>query len=333
MSRQVRDRVTATTLGGLLLGAALLMTGTADAGQVAGGGPQVVRAGGVLAQPCDSTPPAESMTVPADGTVGLVNRTGHGARSRLNGAGKIPDDGTTEVVFRRGTTAVILDPSCASTDEATPVLIGASPSPTAEPGPLPAPGDPDTDPPGAPFAPGDGDAPEEPADGDSAPFDSVAPAIRPEQPSGTIPGRPTTIAPTTIATPSATIGPATSRPDRSHVAAQAEPQDGAARRTRIRRPGGTTRAVAPGMPRGDAETVLPGVPGAGRPATPPETTPERPAGPRTAAAAEPVAAKRPLPHSQSVGLLAVIAMVCVLGVTIAIIRAIVSERAYRANLA
>lgn len=340
MSRQFRNRVTATALGGFLFGAALLTTGTADAGQVAGGDRQVVFAGGMLGLPCDSTPSAESMTVPADGTVRLVNRTGHLARLRLGGArkGLIPDDGSTEVVFHRGTTAVTLDPTCAITDRATPVLINASPSLTGGPGPMPAPGDPDPGPPGAPFAPGDGDTGGEPADSDSTLFDSPAPAIRSQRPSVPVPGRLTTIAPTTIAARPTTIGPATIRPDRSHVAAQAEPQDGAARRTTAHRPGGTTRAVAPGVPPGDDETIPPGVPGPGRPASPTGTAPGHPAGSRSGVAAEPAAAERPLPDSQPpdsqpLGLLAVIATVCVLGVTIAIIRAIVSERAYRANVA
>jgi hypothetical protein len=345
MSRQFRNRVTATALGGFLFGVALLTTGTADAALVAGGGRQVEFAGGVLGLPCHSTPSAESMTVPADGTVRLVNRTGHLARLRLDGArtGLIPDDGSTEVAFHRGTTAVTLDPTCAITDRATPVLISASPSLTAGPGTMPAPGDPDTGPPGTPFAPGDGGTGGEPADSDSTLFDSPAPAIRSQRPSVPVPGRLTTIAPTTIAPTTiaaqpatigqATIGPATIRPDRSHVAAQAEPQDGAARRTTTHRPGGTTRAVAPGVPPGDDETIPPGVPGPGRPASPTEAAPGHPAGSRSGVAVEPAAAERPLPDSQPLGLLAVIATVCVLGVTIAIIRAIVSERAYRANVA
>ena len=70
MSRRVRNRVTATALGGLLLGAALLTTGTASADQVEGGGWQVVfGGGGVLGISCRSTPSVESMVVPAEGPV------------------------------------------------------------------------------------------------------------------------------------------------------------------------------------------------------------------------------------------------------------------------
>ena len=90
MSRQVRHRVTAVALGGFLLGAALLTTGTANADQVEGGGWQVVfGGGGVLGISCQSTPSVESMIVPAEGTVRVVNRTGHGAKLVINGRVRI----------------------------------------------------------------------------------------------------------------------------------------------------------------------------------------------------------------------------------------------------
>jgi hypothetical protein len=50
-------------------------------------------------------------------------------------------------------------------------------------------------------------------------------------------------------------------------------------------------------------------------------------------AAEPVAAMATLPESQPIGLLAVMAIVCVLGVGAATIRAIVSQRASRTPIA
>jgi hypothetical protein len=49
-------------------------------------------------------------------------------------------------------------------------------------------------------------------------------------------------------------------------------------------------------------------------------------------AAEPVATMRRLPESRPIGLLAVIAIVSVLGVATGSIRAFVSQRAYRANV-
>ncbi|MEU8230193.1 hypothetical protein AB0C12_11375 [Actinoplanes sp. NPDC048967] len=332
MSRQVRNRVTATALGGFLLGAALLTTGTANADQVEGGGRQVVFAGGgVLGLSCKSTPSVEVMSVPADGRVRLVNRTGHGARLRLNGEsrGTIPDDGSTEVVFRRGTTAVTLDPSCAITDQATPVLVTASPTLTANPDPIPAPADTFSDPADAPSTL------EAPAattgTATSTLPDSVAPATRPQRSSTTTAGRPATIRPGTSHASSVAAQAAT-------TAAQAMPQGGAAPRVKTRTPTrGTAGAAVPafsGMPPGDDKTILPGVPTLDLPSSPTAAAPELPAGPSAGiVAAEPVAAMRPLPDSQPIGVLAVIATVSVLGVAIGVIRAIVSERASRARVA
>src|SRR4051794_27977430 len=116
MSRQVRYRVAALTLGGLLLGAPPLLNGSAQAGgeeggRVEGGGQQVAftRRGGPRL-PCRSTPEVESVTVPAGSTIRLVNRTGHSADLRLgeNRKGTLGDDGTADVVFRSGTTAVAM---------------------------------------------------------------------------------------------------------------------------------------------------------------------------------------------------------------------------------
>jgi hypothetical protein len=328
MSRRVRNRVTATVLGGFLLGAALLTTGTANAEQVAGGGRQVVFAGGgVLGLSCRSSPSVESMIVPADGKVRLVNRTGHGARLRLNGEskGSIPDDGSTEVVFRQGTTAVTLDPTCAIPDQTTPVLVTASPALPSMPNPIPTPADAVSDPAEVPAAPSDPGTPDRPADSGSALPDPVV-ATRSAT---TAAGRPSAVRSKTSRAHRVAAQAAT-------TAAQAMPQGGAAPRVRTRTLHGTAGAVAPaftGMPPGDDKTILPGVPSLELPA-PPTAAPELPAGqPSGIVAAEPVAAMRPLPDSQPDGLLAVVAMVCVLGVAIGVIRAIVSERASRASVA
>ena len=88
MSRQFRYRVAALVLGGLLFGGPLLTNGTASAepGRAAEGGRQVTFAGGgVLGLSCRSHPDVESMTVPADSTVRVVNRTGHSANLQLGG--------------------------------------------------------------------------------------------------------------------------------------------------------------------------------------------------------------------------------------------------------
>jgi hypothetical protein len=331
MSRQVRHRVTAVALGGFLLGAALLTTGTANADQLEGGARQVVFAGGgVLGLSCKSTPSVESMTVPADGTVRVVNRTGHGAKLLINGTskGSIPDDGATEVVFRRGTTAVTLDPNCTIADQATPVLVTATPSLTAQPDPMPAPTD--TAATETPSAPSNTPATSD-GSGSSLP-DSVSPATQPQRPSTSIAGRPSEVRPQTSRVNSVAAQAAT-------TAAQAMPHGGAAPRVKTKSTTlrGTGAAVAPafsGMPPGDEKTILPGVPSLEL--TPPETqaAPVVPVVPPTdVVAAEPVAAVRPMPESQPIGLLALIAGVSVAGVAVAAIRAIVSQRASRASVA
>jgi len=179
MSRQFRYRVTAIVLGGLIFGAPLLTNGTASAEQVGEGGRQVVfEGGGVLGLSCRSRPDVESMVVPADSTVRVVNRTGYSAKLQLGGdtKGVLPDDAATEVVFRRGTTPVVLKPNCALGDDTLPVLVTAAPSaPVSMPDPIPAPsGDG-----GTPMAATSGsDGPSGPAAGTTLP-DTMAAATRP----------------------------------------------------------------------------------------------------------------------------------------------------------
>ncbi|MEU7903845.1 hypothetical protein [Actinoplanes sp. NPDC049118] len=330
MSRQVRHRVTAVALGGLLLGAALLTTGTANADQVEGGGWQVIfGGGGVLGISCQSTPSVESMVVPAEGTVRVVNRTGHGATLLLNGAfsGPVPEDGATEVVFRRGTTAVTLDPDCALNDQATPVLVTASPSQAAKPDPIPAPiGSEISDTPSAPSRPGT------PASSDGRPSmpDSVAPVSRPQRQSTTRAGRPAEKRPG--------ASPANGAAQAATRAAQAMPQGGAAPRVKDKsNPRGTAAVVEPafsGMPPGDEKTILRGVPAIEPTLSESQSAPALPAAPPTyAVAAEPVATVQPMWPSRQIGLLGLIATVCAAGVAAGAIRAIVSQRASRASVA
>jgi hypothetical protein len=312
MSRQVRHRGTALVAGGLLLGAPLLMNGTASAGQVGEGGRQVVFAGGgVLGLSCRSNPDVESMTVPADTTVRVVNRTGHSAQLRLGGTaqGRIPDDGSTEVMFRRGTTAVLLTPACALGDASTPLLVTAMPSsPAAMPDPIPAP---------------------------SAPADAVAPSADRGSPSASAGGSalPDSVSPAGPAVPTSpqATGERASRPA---AAVPAMPQGGAASprlKTKILRGTGRAAPAFSGMPPGDHKRLLPGAPTIGLS----QVTDPAPAAvpPPDVVAAEPVAAMAALPEPQPIGLLTVTAIVCVLGVAAAAIRAIVSQRASRAPIA
>jgi hypothetical protein len=317
MSRQFRYRVTAVVLGGVLLGAPLLTNGTASADQVEGGRQVVFGGGGVLGLSCRSTPDVASMTVPAESTVLVVNRTGHSAQLRLGGdtKGTIPDDGSTEVVFRRGTTAVLLDPNCALAAESTPVLVTASPSPDpGTPGPTPVPAD------SSPTAtPSDSDSPSSSAGPGSGPPDST--------PSNTTQGGTTT--------PSRPGKPRLST-SRHGTGTAVEtvgsmPQGGGAVRLRTRNTRGTAGAAPAfsGMPPGDAKKLVDGVPSVDLPqtATATSTTPAT-----DVPAAEPVAAMEPMSQNRPIGLLAVVAAVCVLGVGTGAIRAFVSQRASRATI-
>ncbi|GGQ45542.1 hypothetical protein [Couchioplanes azureus] len=323
MSRQVRHRVAAIVVGGFLLGTAVATTGTANAEQAGETGRQVVFAGGgVLGLSCKSTPSVGSMTVPAESTVRVVNRTGHGANLLLNGAsqGSIPDDGSTEVVFRRGTTAVMLDPSCAIADQATPVLVTATPSTSpATPAPMPSPSDVATG--GGTATPsGPGTAPT--TGGDPSQPDAGFPATR--RPA--MPGNAGSIVLRPGARPPAAAAPAGFPPG-------SMPLGGHAARTQTTTMRGTAEGGLPGMPPGGDKTLLPAVPSADLGATT-EAVPAHQAGPATEiAAAEPVAAMRPMSDSRPIGLLALVAAIAVLGVTVGAIRAIVSQRASRATVA
>jgi hypothetical protein len=121
------------------------------------------------------------------------------------------------------------------------------------------------------------------------------------------------------------------------VAAQGMPPGGNGLRpkTKVKTADGTQVGSVPafsGMPPGAEKALAPGVPSlqldpsAAAPAAVSPPTSE-------IAAAEPVAAMEPIPERGPIGLLAAIAAVCALGVGIAAIRAFVSQRAIRANVA
>jgi hypothetical protein len=327
MSRQVRYRVTALVLGGLLLGAPLLLNGTASAEQVEGGGRQVIFAGGgVLGLSCRSAPSVESMTVPADSTVKVVNRTGHSAKLQLGGASKgtVPDDGATDVVFRRGTTAVLLTPNCTLGNQAIPLLVTAMPSdPAVMPDPIPAPSDPAT----TTAKPGNSGTPSSSSAGSTLP-DSVAPATTGQRPSSAAVARPGAAHATTTHAGAVT----------TTTAAEAMPQGGSAPaparlKAKILRSTGGGSATFAGMPPGDSRAIVSGVPTLSLPSTG-DAAPATAAGPSTeVAAAEPVASMQPMPESGPSGLLALTAIVCALGVAVSAIRAFVSQRASRTKIA
>jgi hypothetical protein len=334
---KLRHRVAALTLGGLLLGVPLLTNGTANAEQIETGRQVVFGGDGMFGLSCRSTPDVSSLTVPAESTVRVVNRTGHAATLRLgrDALGKLPDDGSTEVVFRRGTTPVQLTPSCALGTESTPVLVTATPTPTGPSATAPGPG---TVPPtqsssGPPSTP-PGSTPPVSSD----PPSSGATQPGPSTPTGkpTRPGKPTR-------TTTVTKRPPATRPIDERTATPVTaatvptmPQGGAAVtkvRTKVQRGTGGSAPTFAGMPVGEQQTIVSGVPTLDLPTTSEAAALPPDAPPSEIAAAEPVAEMRPMPESRPIGLLGVIAAVCALGVAVAAIRAFVSERASRSSVA
>jgi hypothetical protein len=313
MSRQFRHRVTAVVLGGLVVGAPLVMSGTASAGQVAGGQHQMIfGGGGVFGFYCRSSPDAESMTVPAAGTVLVVNRTGHDARLLLDGVdrGRLRHDSATPVMFRRGTTAVAVDPDCSLDDDAASVMVTASPAPAdADPGPT----DSDT------WTPNDPASAEEPAV-DSGP---IGPA--PDAPAGAAQQLPAT-----VKHGGGTRAGKVWR-DAERVAPRIRPPAGAPARAKTKaaqRTAGAVPSTVAVRPAGSGQVPASGVPKLALPPVPAEPA----LAPSQVAAAEPVAAARPLPPERPIGLLALVAAVCVVGVGAAAIRAFNAQRAYRARM-
>ncbi len=331
MSRQFRYRVTAIVLGGLIFGVPMLVNGTASAEQThEGAGRAVTFSGsGMLGLSCRSKPDVESLVVPADSTIRVVNRTGYSAQLQLGGdtKGTLPDDAATEVVFRRGTTAVLLKPNCPLGDDASPVLVTAAPSASAAmPDPIPAPSGGTSD--AVTSAPAGSSRPAGATSGSTLP-DSVSPAQRPARvtPPGT---RRTPVSrPTTVA--QAATAAARGLPH-GVTSPRLKPK---AKATTLTRTPGSAAPMFAGMPPGDEKKIVPGVPQLDvapvtQEAVPPVAAP--PAAP-AAAAAEPVAAMKPMSDGGPIGLLALIAAVCVLGVGSAAIRAIVSQRANRVRMA
>ncbi|MEU4557339.1 hypothetical protein AB0F72_03055 [Actinoplanes sp. NPDC023936] len=333
MSRQVRYRVAAVVLSGLIFGAPLLANGTASAEQLDPNDRRVsFTNSGVLGLTCESKPSVESMTVPADSVVQVRNRTGHDAQLRLGGApkGMIPENGSAEVLFRRGTTSVMLTPECDHGNDVVPMTITATPSPGyTKPDPGAA-------------APGGGAATlsQPPGAGSptrtragSAKTGQVSSAKRPVR-GGPQPSRPG-VRKLSAARPQAAASNAAEAPG-------AMPQGAAGQRLRPKPLAGTGAVGAPafvGMPPGKplsksttaaAEAPLSNsVPPASESAAVPAPETAEPSG---VAGTEPVAVGT-IREGRPIGLLGLIAMVCVLGVSIATIRAIVSQRASRTNMA
>ncbi|GGN89595.1 hypothetical protein GCM10010112_74210 [Actinoplanes lobatus] len=324
-------------LSALIFGVPLLTNGTASAEQLEGNDRQVsFGGGGMLGLSCGSKPNVESMRVPASSVVRVVNQTGHDAQLKLAGApkGTIPANGTAEVMFRRGTTEVLLTPDCPLDENPVPMLVTATPTDsTAQSDPVPVPSGGN----GAAVTVAKPAGPGSPAHsrtfGSDLP-DGLAPHSRPDR------GQPKSGR-------SGVRHPSDPRPATAmrnvNIAAQALPQGGVAPRIKdkiIRGTGIGTPAFA-GMPPGDRRTILPDAVTAPQPparedVAPPTTAGAGPAAETTAtgsiAAAEPVAAVGRIDEGHPLGLLGLTALVCVLGVATAAIRAIASQRASRTNM-
>jgi hypothetical protein len=333
MSRQFRYRMAALGLSALIFGAPLLSNGTASADQFEADGRQVSFGGiGMFGLSCGSRPSVEAMTVPASSVVRVVNQTGHDAQLRLAGApqGTIPANGAAEVVFRRGTTAVMLTPECSFGEDVLPMLITAAPSASFEdPGPTP-----------------------EPPGGVSTL--TSRPATRSGPPSRTSGSVPDSVAPMSEPTRTskdsrrgarrAAEARAAAAKRASATAAQA-PQSGVNPRIKSKTPRGTAGIGVPafaGMPPGGRRSVVPPAPPLDRAVSPtaeedgvvvPVETTEPTSEPTSLDAAQPVAAVGRIEDGHPLGLLGLTALVCILGVATAAIRAIVSQRASRTNVA
>ncbi|GAA0810680.1 hypothetical protein [Spirilliplanes yamanashiensis] len=308
MAPQFRHRaaVLAVLAAAPVVALSVFAGGAADAATESG--EQIVfNGGGLLGLSCVARPDVRSITVPADSTVRVVNRTGYRARLLLDGAtqGEIQNESSAEVLFRRGPVTLKLKPSCVLSEESRTVRVSVEPA-RAEPTPSPE----------APAAAGD----PEPAPSVSAP----AP--------GTLPDGGGTSGGTGVrgGMPNAVPGP-----QRSSGAGLPDSGLSGGSGGTAARPGATAQAgrpvVVPGMPPGENPLLVPGPPTLDlSPAGAPD------GGLPTAAdgsmAAEPVAALDPLTETGPVGLLAIIATVCAAGVTAGAIRAIVSQRANRATM-
>lgn len=300
MRAPIRHRAAGVVLATLFSTAPLLAASPALSGPIPSGltesGQQVVfSGGGLLGVSCAARPDVRSVTVDADSTLRVVNRTGYSARLMIDGdtQGEIPDDGSAQVVFRRGPVTLSVRPSCVLSEESRTVEVQVrAVTPSAEPSPSPSPG---TDQPTArPTGATPSGMPAVVPDGSAAGGlpDAGAPAPR----RSAVPGLPDN-----------TTAGGTGRSNGRAGAAD-----------------GGTGLVVPGMPPGDSPRLVPD----------PADLPATGASARAdGVAAEPVAALEPVTETGPTGLLAIMATICVAGVTAGAIRAIAAQRATRTIMA
>ncbi|BCB85959.1 hypothetical protein [Phytohabitans suffuscus] len=260
-----RHRAAATAVAALFAAMPLLVTAAAQAAPArdplpAESGKEVVFSGdrGLLGVSCAANPSTSSVTIPAETTLRVVNRTGYRAKLLLNGAsqGEIADGAVAPVVFYRGPVTLGLKPSCMISDESA-VRVEVVPAPRAT----------------TPGAEPRTSAPQRPAGGEGRDQREEEPETEP-----------------------------TAAPASSPAAAE------------------TPEPATVGEDGGDPGEAL---------ATVDETSGTGDEG----VAAEALASVQPVRKTGPTGLLALIATVCVVGVSAGAIRAIIAQRATRTSVA
>jgi len=141
LSPLARHRAAAIAVAAFFAAAPLLVTAAAQAAPArdplpAESGKEVVFSGdrGLLGVSCAANPSMSSVTIPAETTLRVVNRTGYRAKLMLDGAaqGEIANGATAPVVFHRGPVTLGLKPSCMLSDESA-VRVEVVPAPHAKP--------------------------------------------------------------------------------------------------------------------------------------------------------------------------------------------------------
>ena len=288
----IRRRTGASAVAAFFVAAPLAIGGAALAAEPAEANSQVVFSGdGLLGVACGAKPSAASVTVPAESTLRVVNKTGRKAKLLLDGAtrGEVAAGATADVLFHRGPVELALKPDCMLAEEkAVRVEVVAPPPPAATSNDTPAP-------PVVPFGGGSGTG-NNTGNNTGSDDNGGAPARSGDD-----------------------------RPDRERPAGE----DPAA-------------AATPGAEDPDADPANPDEqPDADAPALVADsfTDPNGGTGLDGAttiaggAAAEPLASVDPVSDSAPTGLLALIATVCVVGVSAGAIRAIIAQRASRTRAA
>jgi hypothetical protein len=279
---------TAALAAAVIIGAPLLIGGVAYA-EPAESGRQVVFSGsGLLGVSCAANPSTGSVTIAAETSLRVVNRTGHRATLLLDGSarGEIARGSTAEVLFRRGPVSLSLKPHCVLPQRKSVRVQVIVPRPS-EPEPPPVATDPEP--------PTDG-GPDGPA---SRPGAATGGSVFGPAPSGGRDGRPS-------------IGGSRDGTGSRNDARDGGPDPGSA-------------SEEPGLAADEGDmgngTTVPALPSDGESID------------GVNLAAEPLASVEPMDDKGPIGLLSLIAIVCVLGVSAGAIRAILAQRASRAGIA